>query len=89
MASALTADVLQDDIAISSACAIAAANKRARELGVDVLQMLITITQRSFNGGLVWRINYGPKDYIGHRGGDLIIEVDSSDANIKQVLWGQ
>ncbi len=51
--------------------------------------MLITITQRSFNGGLVWRINYGPKDYIGHRGGDLIIEVDSSDANIKQVLWGQ
>jgi hypothetical protein len=85
----LAADVLQDDIAVSLARAIAAANKRARELGVDVLQTLITITQRSFNGRLVWQINYGPRDYIGRRGGDLIIEVDPRDASIKHVLWGQ
>jgi len=89
MTATLTADVLQDDMAISLARALAVANKRARELGVDLLQTLITITQRSVNGGLVWRINYGPKDYVGRRGGDLIIEVDSSDASIKQVLWGQ
>ena len=89
MAATLTADVLQDDIAISLARAMAAANKRARELGVDVLHTIITITQRSLNGGSVWRINYGPKDYVGRRGGDLIIDVDPNDASIKQVLWGQ
>ena len=85
----LTTDIMQDEIAISLARAMAVANKRARELGIEVVQTLITITQRSSNGGMVWRINYGPKDYIGRRGGDLIIEVDLSDAGIKQVLWGQ
>jgi len=89
MATTLAADVLQDDIAVSLARAIAAANKRARELGVEALQSLITITQRSLNGSLLWRINYGPRDYVGRRGGDLIIEVDPSDASIKQVLRGQ
>jgi hypothetical protein len=61
----------------------------ARELGVDVPQSVISITQHSFNGGWLWRVNYGPKDYIGRRGGDLIIEVDPSDARIENVLWGQ
>jgi hypothetical protein len=89
MAAPLTADVLQDDIGMSLARAMAAANRRARELGVDVPQALITITRRALNGELVWRINYGPKDYVGRRSGDLIIEVDPSDASIKQVLWGQ
>jgi len=89
MAATLSADVLQDDIAVSLARAIASANKRARELGVDVLQSIISITQHSLNGDLLWRVNYGPKDYVGRRGGDLIIEVDPSDASIKQVLWGQ
>ncbi len=89
MAAALTADVFEDDIAVSLARAMAAANKHARALGIDVLQMLITVTQRSLNGDMFWRINYGPKDYVGRRGGDLIIEVNSSDASINQVLWGQ
>ncbi len=89
MAVELTAEVLQDDIAVSLARVIAAANKRARELGVDVVQSLITITQLPLNGNLLWRINYGPKDYVGRRGGDLIIEVDPSDASIQRVLWGQ
>lgn len=89
MAETLTADVLQDDVAISLARAMAAANKRARESGIDIVQSLITLTQRASDGGLLWRINYGPKDYIGRRGGDLIIEVDPSDASIVQVLRGQ
>jgi hypothetical protein len=38
---------------------------------------------------LLWRINYGPKDYIGRRCGDLIIEVNPTDASVKQVLRGQ
>ncbi len=89
MAAVLTPDVLQDDIAVSLARAIAAANKRARDSGVDVLQSIITITQRALDGDTLWRINYGPREYIGRRGGDLIVEVDSSDSSIKQVLRGQ
>jgi hypothetical protein len=89
MSADLTADVFKDEIAVSLARAIAAANIRARELGIDVLQTLITITQHFDNGSTFWRINYGPKDYIGRRGGDLMIEVDPNDASIHQVLWGQ
>ena len=89
MAATLTADVLQDELAISLARVMAVANKRARESGIDLLQSLITITQRSSNGGLIWRINYGPKDYVGRRGGDFIVEVEPTNASITQVLHGQ
>jgi len=84
----LSSDVLQDDLAVTLARVMATANKRARELGVDTVQSLITITQR-FDNGILWRVNYGPKDYIGRRGGDLIIEVGGEDIRIKQVLRGQ
>ena len=88
MSATLTTDVLQDDLAVLLARVLATANKRARESGVDVLQSFITITQ-SFENGPRWRVNYGPKDYIGRRGGDLIIEVDAGDVTISQVLRGQ
>lgn len=84
----LGADVLKDEMAVSLARVVAAANKRARELNVDVPQSLITITQIIDNGPC-WRINYGAKDYIGRRGGDLVVDVDATDASIKQVLRGQ
>ena len=89
MAATLTAEVLQDDLAVSLARAMAVANKKARELGVDVSQSLISITQHTLNGISVWRINYGPKDYVNQRGGDVLIEVDVHDATIKKVLRGQ
>ncbi len=89
MASTLPPDVFQDDIAMSLARVIAVANRRAHELGVDAVQSLITITQHPFDSGLVWRINYGPKDYVGRRGGDLIIEIEPGDVTIKRVMWGQ
>ncbi|MBM4081857.1 MAG: hypothetical protein FJ278_19280 [Planctomycetes bacterium] len=89
MPATLAADVLQDDIAVSLARVIAAANKRARELGIDLGRSLISITQHAMNGGVLWRVNYGPKDCVGRRGGDLVVEVDPSDAAIKRVLWGQ
>lgn len=89
MSANLTTDVFNDEIAVSLTRAIAAANIRARELGIDVLHALITITQHFDKGITLWRINYGPKDYIGRRGGDLMIEVDPNDASIHQVLRGQ
>ena len=88
MSVTLTNEVLQDDLAVLLARAIAAANKRAREFGVDVSQSLITITQ-SFENGPCWRVNYGPKDYVGRRGGDLIVDVDAADARVTQILHGQ
>ena len=88
MSVTLTDEVLDDTLAMFLARAIAAANKRAREFGVDVSQSLITITQ-SIDNGPRWRVNYGPKDYVGRRGGDLIVDVDASDATVKQVLYGQ
>ncbi len=84
----LSSDVLEDDMAVALARVMATANKRARELGVDILQSLVTITQH-FDKGVLWRINYAPKDYINKRGGDLIIEVGGDDIKIKQVLRGQ
>ena len=89
MAVTLTADVLQDDLAISIARALAAANKRAREAGIDVIKSIITITQHGLDGESFWRINYGPKDYVGRRGGDFVVDIDPTDASIKRALRGQ
>jgi hypothetical protein len=84
----LNADVLQDELAVFLVRVVAAANKRATELGVDVRQCLVTVTQM-IDDEPRWRINYGPKDYVGRRGSDLIIEVDPGDATAKRVLHGQ
>ena len=88
MSVTLTNEVLQDNLAVFLARAVAAANKQAREFGVDVSQSLITITQ-TFENGPCWRVNYGPKNYLGRRGGDLIVDVDAADATVRQVLHGQ
>jgi hypothetical protein len=85
----LSSDVLQDDIAVTIARVIASANKRARELNVDVMQSIISLTQHSQDGSWVWHVNYGAKDYIGRRGGDLMVEVNPEDASVQRVLWGQ
>lgn len=38
---------------------------------------------------MLWRVSYGAQNYVGRRGGDLVIDVDSGDASVKQVLRGQ
>lgn len=89
MIAPLTAEVLQDNLAVSLARAMAAANNKARELGVDVAQSSISITQNTQDDNSIWRINYGPQDYINQRGGDVLIEVGMDDATIKKVMRGQ
>lgn len=61
----------------------------ARAQGVDVLASRISLTQVADENEFYWRISYGPKNYIGRRGGDLIIEVNADDASILRVLHGQ
>jgi len=89
MAATLTADVYQDDVAVALANVLTTANRHAREMGVDVAESLLTITQRVQDDVMYWRINYGPKDYISRRGGDLVVDVDASSGEVEQVLWGQ
>jgi hypothetical protein len=88
MIATLSADVLQDDVAVLLARVLAVANKRARELGVDVSQSVISISLGAPDSD-DWRVNYGPKDYVGRRGGDLIVDIDAASLGVKQVLRGQ
>lgn len=89
MATQLAPEVLRDDLAVSLARAMATANMKARDLGVNASESLVSVTQQDLNGNTVWRINYGAKDYVNRRGGDLLIDVDTETAEIKQVLRGQ
>jgi len=89
MTTTLSPDVYQDDIAVALARVMTVANKRARELGVDLADSLISVAQHPQDGVLIWRISYGPRSYIGRRGGDLSIDIEPDEATIKQVLRGQ
>ena len=84
----LTAEDLTDEFALSVAHILAAANRRARQLGCDVPHSLVTISQH-YDGGWFWRINYGSKNPASQRGGDLIVEVNADNAEVKRVLRGQ
>ena len=88
MAATLTKEVLQDEIAILFAQVIAAANKRASAEGVNIQDSHISVAPL-FGKEVVWRVNYGPSNYISRRGGDFIIDVWAHNAAIKQVLRGQ
>ena len=89
MATVLSDETLQDEIAVSVARILASANRRANELGVDVKCSLITVSQHLVKGVWLWRVHYGTRDYVGRRGGDLMIDVDPTKADIKQILRGQ
>jgi hypothetical protein len=89
MSATIEPAVLQDDIAVSLARAVAAANRRATDLGVDIRASHLTVSDQSANGDAVWRISYGPKNPVGRLGGDLIIDVNSRDGSIRQELRGQ
>ena len=78
-----------DEIAVSVAQVLASANRKAKELGIDLKESLITVSQHLANGVWGWRVHYGKRDYIGRRGGDLIIDVGAADADVQQVTRGQ
>ena len=88
MSMTLTKEDMADEFAVSLAHILAAANRRARQLGCDVSQSLVTISQH-FEGGAFWRINYGAKNPVAQRGGDWIVEVSAENAEVKRVLRGQ
>ena len=89
MATVLSKETLQDEIAVSVAQILASANRKAKELGVDVRTSLITVSQHLAKDVWLWRVHYGARDYVGRRGGDLMIDVDPTNADIKKILRGQ
>jgi len=89
MAAVLTNETLKDEIAVSVAKVLASANRKAKELGVDLKESLITVSQHLANGVWGWRVHYGKRDYVGRRGGDLMIDIDPKTAKVQQVLHGQ
>jgi hypothetical protein len=89
MSGNLPDDILNDELAVSLARMLAVANRRASALGINAQQSLITITQHSDGSETLWRINYGVKNYIGRRGGDLILEMNPNNAVIQKEQRGQ
>lgn len=89
MPTVLTNETLQDEIAISVAQVLASANRKARELGIDAEKSLITVSQHLAEGVWLWRVHYGARDYVGRRGGDLIIDLDAENSTVKRILRGQ
>lgn len=89
MATILSNETLQDEIAVSVARILASANRQAKELGIDVKESLITVSQYLTEGVWLWRVHYGARNHVGRRGGDLMIDIDPANADIKQILRGQ
>jgi hypothetical protein len=89
MPATLSKETLQDEIAVSVATVLASANRKAKELGIDINESLITVGEHLALNGWIWRVNYGPRNYVGRRGGDLMIDIDPKTAKIMQVLHGQ
>ena len=67
---------------------VAVANRRARELGLDVARCELSLTRDPQEGEL-WHVHYGPQDYIPHRGGDVTIDVDAASLTATRVVRGQ
>lgn len=89
MATANLEDLQQDRLVMSVARALALANEAAITEGTVPIKSLVTITEESSAAGPVWRISYGPRDYVGRRGGDLIVFVDDGTQTVQRVLRGQ
>jgi hypothetical protein len=79
----------QDDLVMSVARALALANEAAQAQGTDPATCLITISEESGSAGQLWRVNYGPRDYVNRRGGDLIVLVDEQAGSVQRIIRGQ
>ena len=82
-------EMQQDHLVMAVARALALANAAALAEGTEPANSLVTITEEPSSAGRVWRIHYGPRDYVGRRGGDLIVLVDDSGHAVQRVIRGQ
>jgi hypothetical protein len=87
---AITFEKLQQDrLVMSVAGALAVANETAVTQGIDPGSSLVTIAEAESAQGRVWRVHYGPRDYVSRRGGDLVIVVDEQSGMVQRITRGQ
>jgi hypothetical protein len=89
MATVTLETMQQDNLVMSVARALTLANETAIAQGTEPADSLVTITEEGSSAGRSWRIHYGPRDYIGRRGGDLIVIVDERNASVQRIIRGQ
>ncbi len=89
MATASLQEMQQDDLVMSVARALSLANETAQAQGTVPADALVTITEENSPGGRLWRIHYGPRDYVPRRGGDLIVVVDDAAQGVQRITRGQ
>lgn len=82
-------EMQQDDLVMSVARALARANEATPGEDTEPTDSLVTITEEPSSAGCRWRIHYGPRDYVGRRGGDLIVLVDERDEAVQRIIRGQ
>jgi hypothetical protein len=81
--------IQRDNLAMAVARALAVANEAASVRGVNVDESLVTISEEWTPAGRLWRIHYGPREYLRRRGGDLFVVVDEASGTVQRVLKGQ
>jgi len=89
MATATLDEIQLDGVAMSIARAVRLANETAQTHGTRPLDSLITISEETTSDGRQWRIHYGARDFVNHRGGDLIVLIDEHGDAVQSVLRGQ
>jgi hypothetical protein len=89
MATPTVEAIQQDGLAMSVARALAIANEAALARGMNLEETLVSITEDTPPPDRLWRIHYGPRDYIHRRGGDLIIFVNEGAGLVQKVVRGQ
>ena len=82
-------EMQQDHLVMSVARALSLANEAALAQGTEPAASLVTITEETSSGGRLWRIHYGPRDYVNRRGGDLIVLVDERSGVVQRIIRGQ
>ncbi len=81
--------IQRDTLALSVGQAVAAANEAAVAHGIDPQNALVTISEDPSMRERLWRIHYGPRDFVNRRGGDFIVLVDQKMGEVKKTLRGQ
>jgi hypothetical protein len=89
MATITPEEMQQDQLVMSVARALAVANDAALETGTKPADSLVTITEEYSSSGRYWRVNYGPRDYIHRRGGDLVVIVSEETGAVQRLIRGQ
>ena len=88
--STLTLEEIQEDrLVMSVARALVLANEAAVAEGIIPADSLVTIFEEPAGEQGDWRIHYGPRDYIGQRGGDLMVLVDERAGEVRRIIRGQ